>query len=237
MPELTRAYLHTYKRPARHDRGERPCVNGSLCVALTLRGDIMDLTGEERTNSLVNSVARGAMAYQLNGRVVYTNAPPGSSAAAAAAAAENADPKGAGGGGGRTRAAGGGGAGGGGGGGISQSYVCREFLLPDQETEFLKHRVLPPYHQVCVMCEIFATNYFYQEYRRKNQEPRFCLQTFAVIVDTPGEYAKGACLPLSANKKMTGIMYPFPDFTVNRYRWTTDDAGQPYIKELNTDFH
>jgi hypothetical protein len=111
-----------------------------------------------------------------------------------------------------------------------QGFVCREFLMPSQEAHLLATGKLPEVHQVCLLCNRYATTHLYHQYtqQRGPGEPRVPLDVIhnhSVIVDQPGEYDHTACLATTfRDRYFTGIVKPFVGWAAGHYRFATSIA-------------
>jgi hypothetical protein len=71
-----------------------------------------------------------------------------------------------------------------------RGFVCKEFLLPSQQADFLQGRGLPPQRQKCLLCQRYFMSYLYLMTR---SDPSFCpcssiaLQTFCNAVAGSGD--------------------------------------------------
>lgn len=98
----------------------------------------------------------------------------------------------------------------------STRFVCREFLLPDQERDAVTCGRLPEERRACILCYIKEVNRQYHQTQLLHLVPTRPYNEFMVEVDAPGQYANEHCLNevmrRDANDVFTGVLGPFPVF-------------------------
>lgn len=113
----------------------------------------------------------------------------------------------------------------------SQSFVCTEFLLPNEFVEFKCFGILPKKHGQCVICSMATTHLLVFNFMREGSEPTETIQPFAVLVNCKDGFSTRECLPYTygPNGNFTGIIAPFPMFR-------EQDLTYFFIKEGNCEF-
>lgn len=107
-------------------------------------------------------------------------------------------------------------------------FVCRQFLLPEQQRALYSTGQQPPHRQLCLLCNRrTTTKLFYERQRQRDILPEReagieLLQNHSVLTDSAGEYDLSACLTTTFDEvHMTGICKPFVAYNAAHYRHAT----------------
>jgi len=115
-----------------------------------------------------------------------------------------------------------------------RGFVCREFLMPDQEFELQQSGNLPKERQLCYMCQLFQTLKRVSELRSKGESgmTMMILQPFSVVFCEPGEYSEHVGNLGVQGTRFYGMVAPFPMFNMENYDYRTymreGDDGREY---------
>jgi hypothetical protein len=101
------------------------------------------------------------------------------------------------------------------------SFVCREFLLPDQETKAQQTGELPAKRNLCILCYMREVSLAVNHDISNEIIPKETRNNHSVYVDMPGEYISDMCYPISytcgGRQMSTGIIGHFPMFNENNF--------------------
>lgn len=119
-------------------------------------------------------------------------------------------------------------------------FRCRELLMPAEyarvlETDDIEERVrvLPPMVNLCYLCHLFFTNFYYWQrlFHGSTEDNITVIHSFSVCFDVPGEYAMRYLL--MGDDKPCGIFGPFPLYNINNYQAHVDARGINYWVEAD----
>jgi len=100
---------------------------------------------------------------------------------------------------------------------LQGEFRCRALLFPNQIA--MKDRI-----GYCYLCHLYKTNRLYIEARDRavemSEKDLFCIHSFIVHVNVPGEYKLDKMLPGLVTGK-EGLYGPFPAYNRNNYRVVT----------------
>jgi len=107
-----------------------------------------------------------------------------------------------------------------------RQFICMEFLLPTQFTEFLNSGALPRANQPCYVCYVYqTTSLFATALSLRNESSEFLvLQPFAVTVDGADGYKRSMVWSATAANKRRGIVAPFPIYSAHNYVYVDVDV-------------
>ena len=217
LETCSRAYLSKYMRaPLGVRYFERPCLNGAACICLSIGATFPALGssvgGVTARNVTGNGTTSIGMSFDRSSQRPHAahdeHAPPQPH--------EQANSVGR----------------------NSQGFICREFLLPSQETALLQTGTLPDEQSVCILCNRYATTAAYymamqQHGPGKPLLPRHLLQNHSVEIGQAGEYDKSVCLLTTfGNHRFTGIVKPFVGWSDSHYRYATTLEHQTVLRCL-----
>lgn len=117
----------------------------------------------------------------------------------------------------------------------AQGFVCREFLLPEDEARWRRTNKPPAQRGLCLPCIRKQCMLWYYELVAADEDAKTLIQTHRNMVDVPGEYSSAACL-YPHDRRFFGITDPIVEHQINRYAYVTLPDGSRGLRQTGVDF-